>query len=143
MLVFLVASAMASFPYPAELQSLTEAPCELSCTVCHETLAGGAGTVTQPFGQALQGEGLTGGSNVSALGEALDAVSAAAVDSDNDGQPDADELAAGIDPNPGGEPLCDGAGVGPTFGCLSHTRHAPALVLGLLSAMLVARRRQR
>ncbi|MEN0067324.1 MAG: hypothetical protein AAGA48_34660 [Myxococcota bacterium] len=129
--------AQASPSYPAELQSLSGGPCAPACTVCHATNAGGSGTVTMPFGQALVAEGLTGGSDVDALGNAYMALIDANTDSDGNGTSDAEELARGDDPNSSSE-FCDARQ--PQFGC-AHTPGLPAAALGLGVMGLLLRRR--
>ena len=140
--IFLLGSAWASSVYPEQVQTDVGGDCLPQCTICHETNAGGGGTVTQPFGQAMMDRGLTGGFNTAAVTDALAQMSDDAVDSDGDGTIDVDELATGSDPNPGGLAFCDV--VLPTYGCLS-TVGAPASGLGAaagLLALALGRRRR-
>jgi MYXO-CTERM domain-containing protein len=86
-------------------------------------------------------EGLTGGSNTTALTTALDALEAAGTDSDGDGTGDIDELRAGEDPNAAGV-----SNDGPTpsygFGCAAAPAASP--LVGALAAFgLLALRRRR
>ncbi|MEM6928837.1 MAG: hypothetical protein AAF602_18000 [Myxococcota bacterium] len=138
MLFVLASVAWGSPGYPTEIQSLSGGQCTPACTICHETNAGGTGTITQSFGIAMTERGLTGASNNEALAAAYTALIDDAVDSDGDGTLDADALADGVDPNTGSE-LCDV--LTPRFGCLSHSPALPGL--GLLGVLLVARRRRR
>ncbi len=145
------ALAHASVAYPGELKKRWEvevlpgpAP---YCTLCHLSDAGGTGTATTPFGRALLRSG-TLGNNVASLDGALDALDAAASDSDSDGVSDRDELQAGLSPNEG-DPI-DGSDPDPLAnvplprtGCsvrppLTSTTSAWALAV---SALLAARRR--
>ena len=68
------------------------------CTLCHSTLAGGAGTVTTPFGKAI----VTAGAipfDQDSFTQAVKKLETDKTDSDGDGTPDADELKAGTNPN--------------------------------------------
>lgn len=137
-ILLLVRAALASSTYPTELVTALEMPCAPTCTVCHETNSGGAGTVTADFGGAMIDRGLTGGGAVDLLTAALADMEADAVDSDGDGEIDVDELASGADPNPGGAPFCDV--VTPEYGCGSSSA---ASAFGLVGLGLLARRRGR
>lgn len=146
LLPLLVATATASSTYPTELVDLAGMPCAPTCTVCHETNGGGGGTVTRSFGQALMDRGLTGGANADSLGVAFDQLVADAVDSDGDGETDADELAAGGDPNPDATPFCGEdvePVVQPEYGCFNTAQSPIALlaVLGGFVAVALGRRR--
>lgn len=136
--LLLVSAAHASLVYPNELSAELGMPCVPVCTVCHNTPAGNVGTVTMPFGVAMMDRGLTGGAQVERLADALAAMEADAVDSDDDGTVDVEELVAGEDPN-GGEPLCDV--VTPVYGCFNHTPGV-ASGLGVLLAVLGLSRRR-
>ena len=140
--------ALASSIYPSDIEAAVGSCKPPPCTVCHETNGGGGGTVTREFGQALMSRGLTGGSASDLLNTALDQLAADAVDSDGDGTPDWDELAAGSDPNPGGVAFCDQ--LSPVYGCVGVQasvvpRSAEAPVAGalLVAGLLVASRRRR
>jgi hypothetical protein len=133
LLSLLVVSAWASPNYPTELEALAEMPCAPTCTVCHETNSGGTGTVTAAFGVALMERGLTGLGAVDALTSAFDTLVTDAVDSDGDGTFDADELAAGEDPNPDGVAFCDT--LTPTYGCFNAAQ-SPVSSLGVLGGLL-------
>lgn len=144
MYTLLLTSAWASSLYVSDVESTLGMPCQPTCVLCHETLAGGGGTVTREVGQALMARGLTGGSNSAALEAALAQLETDAVDSDGDGVIDVDELVAGDDPNPGGVAFCDL--LVPTYGCVGSVVPAgpsagAALVAGLLLAGSVTRRR--
>lgn len=124
--------AFGSPSFPAALAERAEMPCEPPCTTCHATSAGGAGTVVTPFGTAMRGAGLTGG-DVETVEPALSAL--AEHDSDGDGLPDDEALAAGLDPSTG-DGLCDG----PVYGCFSHTGRRPSWGVLLLILLVRVRR---
>ncbi len=137
--MLLLASARASTTYPGEVAQAVGSDCVPPCTICHASLAGGAGTVVTPFGESMRDRGLTGGMQTALLTAALDAMAADEVDSDADGALDVDELAGGEDPN-GGEPFCEL--LAPEYGCFNQGR-APAGALATALAVLLARRRRR
>ncbi len=145
LLPFFLASAWASSTYPLEIETLAEMPCLPTCVLCHETNVGGAGTVTREFGLALIDRGLTGGGQLELLGTAFDTLVADAVDSDGDGTTDADELAAGDDPNPDGAAFCGTeAPITPEYGCFNSAQ-SPMSALAVLGGLLgvgLARRRK-
>lgn len=133
-LLLVAAPALASSNYPSEVKTHLEAAAIPQCTICHDTNAGGFGTVNQPFGVALMDNGLVSG-DVEALGTALDAVEAAGTDSDGDGVGDVDEVRAGADPNDGadGGVAADAETLLYGFGCAAGgTPAALVLLLGLL-----------
>jgi hypothetical protein len=66
------------------------------CTICHATNNGGVNTVTQPFGIAMQANGVLG-----SVQTAIDALTANKTDSDCDTIPDIEQLGQGRDPNTG------------------------------------------
>lgn len=136
--------AWASSLYPTDLVALLDMPCPPPCTVCHTSLGGGAGTVTAELGIALMDRGLTGGSASASLETAVAALVADGVDSDGDGTPDADALAAGQDPNPDGVDFCASDVLTPRYGCGASTRPGAALeglVVGVAAAAVWLRRR--
>lgn len=137
-----IVSAWASSSYPPALEDELDMPCAPTCTICHESNAGGQGTVVQEFGLAMMGHELTGGSDIPALQAALGGMHTDAIDSDADGTLDADELAAGSDPNPGGLPFCDV--VVPAYGCFGGSGGAAAgMGLTSLFGLMALRRRAR
>ncbi len=90
-----------------------------ACTICHETNAGGFGTITKAHGISLQDAGLVA-ADLTSLDDALDALEADGTDSDGGGVGDVDELRAGTDPNIGDDDDSDPTGTGPVqfgFGC--------------------------
>ena len=149
--VLSAASAVASPSYPGLLQTELGLEQPPPCTVCHATDSGGFGTVTKPFGQALQGFGLRG-ATPSSLSPAVKASESAHWDSDGDGVSDIDELLDGTDPNDGPGRTTTTSSVvipQPENGCsLTELGTARSELgrtsLGLLGlALLVARRRCR
>jgi MYXO-CTERM domain-containing protein len=131
-------AAVASSNYPAALRDHLDATSVPSCTACHETNAGGSGTVVQAFGVAMLDAGLVGGGDTASLTAALDALEADNVDSDGDGTGDVDELRAGQDPNVAGGVAATPVGYG--FGCSTTPTVEPVALLGAL-ALLLRRRR--
>ncbi|MBM4362904.1 MAG: hypothetical protein FJ104_09510 [Deltaproteobacteria bacterium] len=145
--LFATAPAFAIPDRREQLQAEVGAPCDLQCTVCHTTNAGGGGTATKGFVQELLARGFDVGSAAS-LVDALAAMEGEEVDSDGDGAPDVAELSAGDDPNSAGGALC-GAGAPATaeYGCARVApRGLPAegagwLVAGLVAVAALRRRR--
>lgn len=145
-LLALLPVATASSIYPDTLASELAMPCAPTCLVCHETISGGSGTVTQPFGMAMQDRGLEGGSATDLVVSALAAMEADGVDSDSDGVIDVDELAVGDDPN-GGAAFCSGDLLVPAYGCLTTVPVGPgqgrwAWIGGLAAGLVWTRRRR-
>lgn len=94
------AQALASSVYPGTIKTklgLSAEP-EASCGLCHTSSAGGD-TVSKPFGLAMKGKGLMGGSAIMLLESALTQLETAGTDSDMDGTGDVAELKAGRNPN--------------------------------------------
>lgn len=142
--LFVLASAFASSTYPSALADASGMPCTPTCTVCHETNSGGSGTVVQAFGMAMMDRGLTGGSQVDLVTSAFDTLSADGVDSDGDGVTDADELAAGDNPNDD-TTFCGGdAPLTPTYGCFNSAQSPVTglAVLGAAAVVALGRRRR-
>ncbi len=104
--------AGASPIYPALIQQHLNVNYVPPCTICHRDNNGGIGTVAQPFGRALMGLGLHGGSDPASLIGALNRAKAQGLDSGGDGIPDIQELVAGMNPNAGGGGLPQ-----PMYGC--------------------------
>lgn len=142
LLTLMVAGAWASPGYPGEITSYEGLACTPQCTICHETNAGGSGTVSRDFGGAMESAGLTGGSDYAALDAALDTLDGDGTDSDGDGVTDLDELRAGTDPNPGGAAFCDV--VTPTYGCFNTAQAVPSMwgLLGAVAGVFAVKRRR-
>ena len=114
------------------MQEAAGSPCPPPCTVCHETLNGGSGTVTKPFAFSMIDEGLEG-EDIPLVAPAIEALRVKQIDSDGDGVGDIAELASGRDPNLAGEgDLC-----GPQYGCGAHLAADPAVDLHALALALV------
>ena len=135
-----ILTAGASPVFPTTIQGVTESECAPPCTICHETNAGGSGTITTDFGILMLDRGL-GSSDFTLMMELLDELEADGTDTDGDGIPDFDELANSFDPNPDGELYCDIDS--PVYGCLNHAPTGlPGLGLALGLALALARRRK-
>jgi|GEM_PF-1266755 len=141
-------AALSSSNYPGgvsnHLGGTTPLP---SCTACHTSNAGGAGTVTAAFGEAMVAEGLGGGSDIAGLTAALDALETAGTDSDTGGVGDVAELRAGTNPNDGADDGNTGGGGGGGdqlqygFGCSATTM--PGATIAALAVLLLGLRRRR
>jgi hypothetical protein len=115
--------AEASQAFPSTVQAEYDMPCAPTCTLCHTTNPGQAGTAAfgQLFGKLVFANGALP-TNVDSLKKALAAIKLNKVDSDGNMTPDFEELAEGEDPNkPGEARLC-----GPNYGCGAHIAKAPA-----------------
>lgn len=88
-----VSAARPSFP--EKLQDATGAPCPPQCNICHRDNGAGEGTLDKPFFKSLSSYGEV----EEDMRAAVEAMKQAGVDSDGDGTPDIDEIAAGDDPN--------------------------------------------
>src|SRR6188768_1756773 len=91
-------AARASHSFPENVQSEWQLPETPACTLCHQTLLGGFGTATKPFGRALLKNGATA-VDANALRNALRKLQADESDVDHDGISDYDELQTGTDPD--------------------------------------------
>jgi len=139
-LALLAASpAFASATFPPEIDSTLSLAAAPACTLCHQTLSGGFGTVVKPFGQQMQARGCAAG-DLDSLNNALAALEGEASDVDGDGIGDIQELRDGTDPNSAGDAS------GPEYGCIGNV--APvrsvwpgaAVVLAALALIAVRRR---
>ena len=138
--------AQASPTYPDALAAQLDLSCAPACTLCHETMAGGAATANTRFGIEVRARrGLVSG-NTEKLIQVISQLETDGTDSDGDGQSDVAELRAGTNPN-GSEPLgCapppaeDEGGCGVARG--TGGSGLPALS-GLLIAVMMLRRRAR
>jgi len=133
--------AQATPEYPLLLDTTygTECPQLTRCLICHTTARGGQSTAVQPFARTLRRYGLSRGRDGGALLAALDALPET-TDSDNDGDPDVEELM--VCGNPSGEDL----GSGPQYGCdgaqlvPGSAGDAGLALVALLAAGFIARR---
>ena len=91
-------AASASITFPDTVKDEWQLPAVPACTLCHQTLDGGFGTATKPFGRAVLANGATA-ADTSALRRALRALDAAGSDVDHDGITDIAELQMGADPD--------------------------------------------
>ncbi len=138
--------ARATPNFPAAIEAHLSLSAPPACTICHATSAGGEGTVTKPFGIAMEQAGLRA-FDVASLDAALDALKAAHTSSAGDLVPDITKLEEGLDPN---VPVNGSFGPDePSFGC--GARIAPggplpddhgACMIGLIG-LAVARKRSR
>lgn len=130
-LVVVVAAvpSWASSSFPSVMNDHLGASAVPSCTVCHETNAGGFGTIDKAFGDAMVAAGLSAADDASVTA-ALDTLTADGTDSDGDGTSDVDELAAGADPNVAGGATGDTLKYG--FGCGASGTPIVVVLLTLL-----------
>ena len=125
-----LASALLSFSalgqahstFPTLIASELDMPCVPACTICHKDTLGGFGTVTEPFGKAMQADGLF--FTEASLSPALKKHEAAGTDVDGDGVGDIAELRVGQDPN-GNLDLCSQAALAARYGCGAHIASPP------------------
>ena len=130
------ATGQAHSTFPTLIQNDLNMPCTPACTICHRDNLGGFGTVSQPFGKAMQADGLL--FIEATLSPALNKLEAAGTDSDGDGVGDIEELRAGQDPN-GDLDLCSQAALAARYGCGAHIAPSPGRDSGAcLSALLTA-----
>lgn len=134
-LALLVATttASASEIYPGHIQEKLGSECAPSCTLCHDTMKGGAGTVHKPFGLAMRNAGL-GIASLPQLDAALLKLQTDGTNSDSEPTPDIQEIQMGDDPNTAGGELC----IGPKYGCGASTITRAASKRGLDPAATVA-----
>ena len=109
--------------FPSLIQSELNMPCTPACTICHRDNLGGFGTVTEPFGKAMQADGLF--FVEATLAPALSKLEQADTDSDGDGVGDVAELREGRDPN-GTLDLCSQAALAARYGCGAHIAPSPS-----------------
>jgi len=140
--------ALATPDFPAAMATDLGVACAPACTVCHTTINGGAGTVTQPFGRQLQIYGLVKYDQAS-LASALNQMTTNKIDSNCNGMIDTDELKNNCtDPNINVQ--CDGGtsalGDVVIYGCgtsPSGPGSAAAAIAALLIGGVAARRLRR
>jgi len=139
-LALLLSSSAPSFAhstFPTDMERQLEMSCLPACTLCHKDNLGGFGTITKPFGKAMQENGLL--FVPASLPGALQALEKAGTDSDGDGVGDVTELREGQDPN-GDADLC---GVQAVYGCGAHIASRPpgpdatAPIASLLTALVL------
>lgn len=135
----LATPALASQEFPPHIDDTLTLGYEPVCTICHQTLTGGFGTVVQEFGQAMQARGLVAG-DLTSLENALAALDAEGSDVDGDGVGDIQELRNGSDPNSAS------GGEGPEYGCVGNVAPVrsswPGAALVLTALALIALRRK-
>ncbi|MFT3774308.1 MAG: hypothetical protein QM820_53785 [Minicystis sp.] len=159
--------ALATPTFPSSIQTDLSLSYTPPCTICHDTTAGGTGTVHRAFGTAMQGRGLVSG-DTDSLKNALTALEAEKTDSDCDGTGDVQQLRDGRDPNTGeyidgsGKPTpevdggCAGSDAGtddnvPHYGCgaqlaadpLPETSLPIAATMATVIGLALSRRRRR
>ncbi len=145
------AVARATPDFPAAIASDLGVSCVPQCNVCHTNNAGGAGTITKPFGRQMQIYGLVKYDQAS-LQAALTQMTSNKIDTNCDGLIDTDELKACNDPNANVQ--CDGgtAGGGNTgdvviYGCGASPGGTgpmvPAIAALLVGGVILRRRRRR
>ena len=134
-LVSFSAHGQAHSTFPTLIAAELDMPCVPACTICHKDTLGGFGTVTEPFGKAMQNSGLF--FTEASLSPALQKLEAAGTDTDGDGVGDIAELRVGQDPN-GNVDLCSQAALAARYGCGAHIALAPTSDAGAkLSALFV------
>jgi len=126
MLLAAAVALLATPNFPAVIQQQLGLPEAPRCTVCHETDAGGIGTVVKPFGIYLISRGLRAGDETSLKNALL--ADAGEKHSSNGRTSDLEALRAGEDPNGGAAAALPD----PAHGCSS----APSGLLGLLALFL-------
>jgi hypothetical protein len=107
-------AAMASQPFPDEIKAQLMLSAAPPCTLCHDTLIGGKGTVTTPFGRNLMDKYGLRQLDIPGLDRALMLAEQNGDNVDGDQVPDIMELRQGTDPN---VPEGGVAAEGPKFGC--------------------------
>jgi len=146
-LLLAVNAAFALSNFPGLVQDELAMDCAPSCMLCHTTPAGGAGTATQSFADALAAEGFSV-ADTATLATALAAVQSKGTtyDGNGDGVNDVDELAVGENPNADGTDFCPADGDAPptlTRGCFAEGGDTAAAGLGLGLAAAALRRARR
>ena len=139
--------ARATPNFPAAIEAHLSLSAPPACTICHATSAGGEGTVTKPFGIAMEQAGLRA-FDVASLDKALDTLKAAHTSSAGDDVPDVTKLEQGLDPN---VPVNGSFGPDePSFGCGAHVApgglscpRQSALALGLIVLAVAGARSRR
>lgn len=101
--------------YPGDITTELDLSYTPVCGLCHLNGQVGLGTVQTPFGLSMRSEGLVA-NDTESLVTALGQLETKAVDSDNDGVPDIEELRSQKDPNS----LLDVQPPQPVYGCWSR-----------------------
>lgn len=130
-------TALATPDFPGTVQTELNLANTPDCTLCHVGIQA-RGTVNTPVGTSLRQRGMVAYDEGSLL-TALTALRSQAVDSDEDGTPDVEELIAGKDPNQSDKSPVE-LPPEPTFGCATGPGGA---TFGLLLVSLGALRRRR
>ncbi len=116
-------STVASPEFPAKLQEELDMECAPVCTLCHQDMSGGLGTLNDGFGDVISRAGLFA-KDTSSVAPALKVLEdpttadppftavqcppdgTSPCDTDEDGVPDVTELREGTNPNQKGGELC-------------------------------------
>ena len=149
---FWATEGRASEEYPPVVAETLGMDCVPACTLCHNDLVGGKGTVRldvggSSFGLEVIGAGVRDKAP-DRLPGAIMTIETSGVDTDLDMMPDVEELRAGRDPNePGEGNVCGG---GPTYGCgarIARGRNFDisgiSAAIGVALALALAARRRR
>jgi hypothetical protein len=130
--------------FPGIVQQVARTPSVPGCLLCHTNPSGGLGTANTAFATYLRSRGLRAGDEASLRG-ALGAMVGEKHDTDGDGTPDADELAAGEDPNGEADTSIEPV----AYGCGAHVAPAsapfaaPWAVVAAALSILLRRRARR
>jgi hypothetical protein len=144
-LFLLAGKAQAIAQFPEEIRTHLGLGYVPPCSLCHATATGG-GPMAKGFGIAMQQRGLSM-ADLTSVGRALDRLEADALDANQNGASDIQDLRDGIDPNQPGHVLL--AGPTPEYGCRiarrTHEAQGAAIPLwfGIVFGLWLVRRRGR